>query len=32
MMMTVFMLPDALRELINVVLHSLVFIIAGVEG
>lgn len=32
MMLTVFLLPDALRELINVLLHSLYFVIAGVEG
>ena len=31
-MMTVFLLPHAVLELVNILLHSLSFIIAGVEG
>ena len=32
MILNVFLLPDALRELLNVLLQGLAFIIAGVEG
>ena len=32
MVVNVFMLPDALRELLNILLQGLTFIIAGVEG
>lgn len=31
-MLTVFVLPNAVMELLNILLHSLSFIIAGVEG